>query len=306
MNVLHMKYAVEVAKIGSINKAAEELYVAQPNLSRAIKELEADLGITVFSRSSKGMVLTNEGKMFIKYAENVLQQIDEIETVFRKGISQKQRFSISVPRASYISDAFAKFTKELSKDPAEIYYMETNSSVAINNILNSDYNLGIIRYASMFDEYFKDMLEEKELVGEMIAEFKYVIIMNNDNPLAKKETLSFSDLSPLVEISHGDPYVASLKINVAMQEEHADDTKRQVFLFERGGQFDILMENPETFMWVSPIPQKLLERYNLAQKVCVDYTRMYKDVLIHKNDYVLSELDKLFITKLVESKRRCL
>ena len=74
MNILHMKYAVEIAKLGSINKAAEALLIAQPNLSRAVKELETDLGVSIFDRSSKGMFLTPEGEKFIGYAKKILQQ----------------------------------------------------------------------------------------------------------------------------------------------------------------------------------------------------------------------------------------
>lgn len=305
MNLLHMKYAVEIARTGSISKASEALYVAQPNLSRSVKELEADLGIAIFDRTSKGMFLTPKGETFISYAKKVLSQIDDLEKMCREGLSSKQRFSISVPRASYISDAFALFSKHLSSDPAEIFYMETNPSTAINNILSSDYNLGIIRYAEAYEKHFKAFLDEKNLTYELISEFKYVLIMSSDSALAKKESISFSDLKPFIEISHGDPYVPSLPMNVVLKEEHLDDTDRRVFIFERGGQFDLLMENPETFMWVSPLPEKLLKRYNLAQRACVDNTKLYKDVLIHKKDYVLSELDNLFITELVQSKRRC-
>ena len=70
MNIIHIKYAVEVANTGAINKAAEKLLIAQPNLSRSIKEFEADLGIAIFDRSSKGMVLTPAGEEFIGYARN--------------------------------------------------------------------------------------------------------------------------------------------------------------------------------------------------------------------------------------------
>lgn len=109
MNILHLKYAVEVAKTGSINKAAEQLFMAQPNLSRAIKELEADLGITIFDRSAKGMVLTIEGREFINYARQILHQIDEVEHIYKHGKAQKQKFSVSVPRTGYISEAFSRF-----------------------------------------------------------------------------------------------------------------------------------------------------------------------------------------------------
>lgn len=306
MNLLHMKYAVEIAKTGSINKASEALYVAQPNLSRAIKELEADLGISIFDRSSKGMVLTSQGQNFVHYAKKVLKQVDDIERMCRDSAYNKQTFSISVPRASYISDAFVSFSKQLDTTPAEIFYMETNPSKAIKNILENDYKLGIIRYSQNNEIYFSDLLEEKGLVSELIAEFSYVVILNKENPLSAKETLVFDDLEPYVEISHGDPYVPSLPLNVTMKEEQIYNAERVIYLFERGAQFELLADNPQTFMWVSPIPEKLLQRYNLTQKICVDNTRIYKDVLIRKKDYSLSRADKIFITELIASKRRCL
>ena len=99
MNILHMKYVVSVAENGSINKAAEELHVAQPNLSRIIKEMEADLGIKFFRRSSRGMTLTPEGEEFVGRARRILEQVDEMEDLYKGGNDKKQRFSISVPRA---------------------------------------------------------------------------------------------------------------------------------------------------------------------------------------------------------------
>ena len=82
MNLLHMKYAVEIARTNSLNKAAETLYVGQSALSRAIKELETSLGVTLFERSSKGMTLTHDGEIFVYYAKSVLAQVDNIEMLF--------------------------------------------------------------------------------------------------------------------------------------------------------------------------------------------------------------------------------
>ena len=112
-----MKYAVEVAKTGSLNKAAEKLFMAPPNLSRSIKELEGDLGITIFERSQKGVTLTPDGEEFIGYAKNLLKQIEHVEGLYKENSVKKQRFSISVPRASYIAEALVDFSKELGKEP---------------------------------------------------------------------------------------------------------------------------------------------------------------------------------------------
>lgn len=301
-----MKYAVEVANNGSLNKAAERLYIAQPNLSRAIKELEASLGITIFDRSAKGMVMTPAGEEFINYAKNILKQIDEVELIYKQGSPKKQKFSISVPRACYISDAFAHFSKHIEDGMAEIFYKETNSQRTINNVLNNDYKLGIIRYAENYDKYFKDLLEEKGLSYEMVAKFSYVLIMSRENPLAEKETITFEDLPPFIEIAHADPYVPSLPLSKVVKEELPDNIDRRIFIFERASQFDLLSENPETFMWVSPASEKVLQRYNLVQRKCADNQKIYKDILIYKNGYRFSKLDNWFITALCGARRKYL
>lgn len=306
MNILHMKYAVEVAKAGSLNKAAQALLIAQPNLSRSIRELEAGLGITIFDRSAKGMFLTPEGEEFIQYAKSILLQIDQVENMYKKPSVPKQRFSISVPRASYISEAFAKFSCQLSDQSAELFYKETNSQRTIRNLLENDFRLGIIRYAENYDQYFRTMLDEKEITYEMICEFSYQLLMSRQHPLARKEDITFEDLRPYIEIAHADPYVPSLPLSKVVKEELPDNIDRRIFIYERASQFDLLSENTNTFMWISPVPDKLLERYGLVQKVCKQNQRVYRDMLIYRNGYRLTELDQAFITELCQARRRYL
>lgn len=306
LNILHMKYAVEVARLGSLNKAAETLMIAQPNLSRSIKDLEADLGITIFQRSARGMELTPDGQEFIDYARDILLRIDRIEQSYRDGSHKKRKFSISVPRASYISAAMTEFSKEIGDADIEIYYKETNSKKTIRKILENEYNLGIIRYADNYDKYYKSMLEEKGLQYEMVAEFTYVLIMSRDNPLASKPTITYDDLSSYIEIAHADPYVPSLPMSKVFREELPDHIGRRIFVFERASQFDLLAENPQTFMWVSSVPDQTLERYNLVQRVCEGNKKVYKDVLIYHKGYRLTKLDKDFITALCQARRKYL
>ena len=307
MNLLHMKYAVEIAETNSINKAADELYVGQSALSRAIKELEASLGVTLFERSAKGMFLTADGEIFIRHAKNVLAQIDEIEDMFSGGTISKKHFSVSVPRASYIAEAFAEFSKVIDKDmQAEILDKETSSRRAVKNILQEDYKLGIIRYAENYDKYYKTMMDEKGLDYELITEFRHILIMSSESPLAKKEKITYGDLVDLVEISNPDPYVPSLPLAEVRKEELSEISSRRIFVFERASQFELLSENPETYMWVSPVPKKTLERFDLVQRKCDENKRVYKDLLIHRKDYSHSELDNMFIEYVIKSKREVL
>lgn len=304
MNLLHMKYAVEVARHGSLSKAAEVLLTAQPNVSRAIKELEADLGITIFHRTQKGMVVTPEGEDFISCARQILKQIDEVEQYYKSGTPGRQRFSVSVPRACYISEALADFSSTLGKTPLDLIYRETNSRETINSVLENEYKLGVIRYAAAYDTYFKSMLEEKGLNYEMITEFSYRLLMSRHHPLANKETILLKDLHPFVEVAQADSYVPAVPLTKLTKEEQVSLTDRRIYVFERASRLDLLSRNQEAFTWVSPISPQVLERYGLVQRPCADNDRVYKDVLIYRRGHALTAMDKRFLTALCDAKRR--
>ena len=304
MNILHVKYAAEVARLGSLNKAAETLMVAQPNISRSIKELEADLGITIFQRSTKGMELTPDGEEFMEHARDIIARIDRMEQSYKDGSHKKRRFSVSAPRACYISAAFAEFSKSIGEADAEIYYKETNSKKTIKKVLDNEFKLGIIRYAEGYDKQYKSMLDEKGLAYELVAEFSYVLVTSKDSPLAKADSVSYENLSSYIEIAHADHYVPTLSTSKVFREEMPDKVGRRIFVFERASQFDLLSANPETFMWVSPIPKETLDRYGLVQRTVPGNKKIYKDMLIYHKGYRLSRLDKDFITALCEAKRK--
>lgn len=184
----------------------------------------------------------------------------------------------------------------------EVFYKETNALRAIKNILEADYRLGIIRYAEHYDEYYKEMLEDKGLSYELIAEFRYQPVMNEHSSIASKEEITFADLADKTEIAHADPYVPSLPLSEVKKEE-LPDTPRRIFVFERASQFELLAKNADTFMWASPVSKQTLGRYGLVQKTCPENQKAYKDVLIYKKDYALTDLDKNFITVLCRVKR---
>ncbi len=304
MNILHMKYAAEVAKAGSINKAAENLMMAQPNLSRAIKELENSLGITIFDRSIKGMCLTPDGTKFMGYAQNILDQIDDMEKMYRSGIVIQQKFSVSVPRASYISQAFAQFSKTIAQESAEIFFKETNTAKAVNNILSANYKLAVIRYASELNQSYMDMLKDKEIHSELVAEFRPMLLINKDSKLAGISEIHFSDLSSLIEVVHDDPIIPYLPPHRIQKNEPDKLINRKIYVFDRAGRFDLLTSNRNAFMWVSPAPTEILDKYGLLQRVCNDNHQLYRDVLIYRKNYHLTEMDKRFIAELFRVKKK--
>ncbi len=299
MNILSLKYAVTVARCGSISGAAEQLTMNQPNLSKAIKELESSLNMTIFQRTSTGVIPTAQGQEFLDSARHILQQIEELEDRYKSEDKRKVAFSVSVPRASYITYAFADFANSLSSmGEYELNFMETNSMEAIQNISRKGYTMGIIRYQSEYDAYFQKMLQEKRLQSELLWEFEYQALMPVRNQLASKQRISLEDLVPLTEIIHGDWDVPFIPSDEQEQILSVPNQKKKVYVYERGSQFDLLQSIPDSFMWVSPIPEQLLRRYQLVQLSCSEMKdRPFRDVLISPQGYRFSPVEKGFIQR---------
>lgn len=305
MNIVYLRYAITVAKAGSLTKAAEQLFVAQPNLSRAIKELEKELDVTIFDRNSKGIKLTPDGEKLIAAGKKILQEIDEVEDQFRSRKNNKSVFSITVPRAGYIAEAFAEFSKELSREEhCEIFYREAGSQIAVANITDNGYKLGIIRYAARYDKYFKEMLAEKSVSHELIAEFGKVLLVGKNSPLASSESVASKDLKDYTEIAFSDCYVPGMTAEEAKNAELIPDVKRRIFVSVLSEQMEILAANPRAFARNCPVSEEIAARYGIVQIRCADDDGIYKDLLIYPTGYKMTARDRAFIDALCISKRK--
>ena len=300
MNTTYLNYALEIERVGSISQAAQNLYMAQPNLSKAIRELEKELGFTIFKRTAKGVRPTEAGTEFLYHARQIMEQVGAVERISQRIGTDKLKYKISIPRGSYIVDGFTSFLSELELEKGmEVTINETNALGTISNVADRGYNLGIIRYQMLDETQYLTMLKNNHLTYETIWEFEYVLVMSKNHPLANKETITPEDLSEYTKITHGDielPHVR--RIN-----HEAEMTPRNViYVYERGSQFDLLTNVPTTYMWVSPIPQKLLNKLQLVQRICRAEDNLYKDVMIFREDYHITEHDRLFRKKIYESK----
>lgn len=299
MNLSHLRYAVEVERTGSITQAADNLYMGQPNLSKAIKDLETTLGITIFKRTSKGVVPTKSGLEFLAYAKSILSQIAEMESLCKREQLHRQSFSLSIPRASYAAHAFASFVSGLdSKREIEINYSETNAMQTIGNVLHGEFNLGIIRYQPTHQHYFEYLLGDRSLQSQPVWEFEYLALMSRRHPLADSEQIFCRDLGQYTEITHGDLAIPFLSVTDVKKSKPSDLSTRKIYVYERGGQFDLLRNVPSSYIWASPVPDDILNCHGLVQRRCIGANRKYKDVLIYPKGYKLTGLDKSFLCEL--------
>ena len=137
---------------------------------------------------------------------------------------------------------------------------------------------------------------------EELTEFQYRLVVSKDSPLAEKYTVDPTELSEYIEITHADSSIPSLPFSDTKKNEHNRQNDHRIYVFERASQFDLLSENPQTFMWVSPVPEKLLKGYGLVEIKCNEAQTLYKDVRIYKKEYRLSPLDKMFIAEVNKTK----
>jgi DNA-binding transcriptional LysR family regulator len=303
MNTLFFKYAIEIERTRSITRAAENLYMAQPNLSKHIKELEYEMGFPIFERNSKGVVPTKKGWEFLAYARKILEEIASINKLTDAGSPERQNFSVSIPRGSYIAAGFTQFAMELDfEKEINVNLHETSSMQTIYDVVNNNFNLGIVRFQTTYENYYLDYLEDKNLAHDQIWEFEYLALMSKNHPLAAADIVQFCDIKSYIEIIHGDTVVPYL--NAAEPRGLSAETgpKKRIYLYERCNQFDLLSSMPVTYMWVSPVPDKMLNLYELVQRKCMFPNNKYKDILIYHKRYNFTELDKKFIDKMAKSR----
>ena len=301
MNTQHLRYAVEVEKAASITQAAENLYMSQPNLSKAIKELEAHLGISIFRRTPKGMVPTAKGQVFLSYAKSILKQIEEMESLYRTADTARQVFSLSAPRTGYISLAFRSFAEKLDRrHEIELNYKETNATKTISNVIRGEFNLGIIRCSQAHEKYFFGTLDDKEVSHEKLWDFEYVVLMSEKNPLALKSEIRTEDLEGMIELMHGDTTVPTSAVLTSAKPEKSG---KRIYLYERGSQFDLLSAFSDAYMLTAPEPEELLIKHKLVQRKLTGAKHKYSDILIHLAEYNPTELDKAFLKELEKASR---
>ncbi len=301
MNIQHLKYALEVEKTGSISKAAENLYMNQPHLSKAIRELEETIGINIFNRTSKGVIPTKKGGEFLHYAKGIVDKVDEVENMYKKHEANTHKFDVSVPMACYVSVAFTKFVKAISGgDNIMVNYHETDSQTAINHVTNFENNIAIIRYQTKYEKYYLQFLEEKDLNVEPLWEFSYQLIMSVKHPLAMEKNININELENYIEITHGYHTIPSLPASKARELVQSDDNRKEIAVYERESQFELLRNIHTTYMWTSPTPDSILNTMPLVQKECHISDNKYKDVIIYRKGYKLTEQERLFVKKVKE------
>ena len=197
MTLQQLKYVIEVADRGSITEAAKSLFIAQPSLSAASHELEAETDTKIFKRSSRGVLITPEGAEFLGYARQVVQQAALIEDKYIARSSVRQRFSVSTQHYSFTSSAFVELVRAQGGEAYEFTLREGKTYDTINDVRTLRSEMGVLYLSSFNEAVIRKMLRESNLVFSELFSARPHIFVGRNNPLAGRESVTLADLEPL-------------------------------------------------------------------------------------------------------------
>lgn len=205
MTLTQLQYVVAIADSKSMNKAASDLFVSQPALSGAIKELEEELSIQLFTRTNKGIVVTIEGEEFLSYA----RQMIELQTMIEDRFSYKEnkkKFSVSMQHYSFAVDAFIELANKYSMNEYELAVHETKTYEVIENVKNYRSELGILYVNDFNQKAMNKIFQESELEFVPLFDCGVCVYLAASHPLAKKKMIQFDELAdyPCLSFEQGD------------------------------------------------------------------------------------------------------
>ncbi|MEW9094741.1 MAG: LysR family transcriptional regulator [Clostridiaceae bacterium] len=186
MKIEYLKYVIEVEKQGSISKAARALFLTQPYLSKTIRELEAELNITIFVRNKSGVEITDQGKELIEHAKKIIKDLENFIKLYKDTQSETYNFKLSTIHSSHAIDTFFTLNEEYKDETnTKFYIKETNNYTVINDIYSQASNIGVIYVPQSMKNTFINMLEMKNMDYTFICNLDRQIILSKNHPLLK-------------------------------------------------------------------------------------------------------------------------
>lgn len=201
MTLQQLKYVICVADHASMNEAANTLFIAQPSLSKSIRDLELEIGNSIFIRTNKGIQITTEGREFLGYARQVVEQSSLLEEKYLGMKPQKAKFCVSTQHYSFSVDAFVAFIKEHAEDEYDFTLRECRTHEIIEDVATLRSELGVIYLNEFNEKVIQKLLREKELYFTELFRAKPHVFIGQSNPLSQKKTLSLKDLEEYPSLS---------------------------------------------------------------------------------------------------------
>ena len=195
MTIQQLNYVITISEMGSLNKASEVLYVTQPSLTSAVRELEKELGITLFNRSGRGVTLTNDGAEFIQYARDVAGQYERLLEKYGKNGSLKKKFGISAQHYTFVVKCFVEMAREFNTEEYEFAIRETRTMDVIEDVRTARSEIGILYLNDFNRKPLEKLLRSGQLDFHPLIECTPYVYLRKGHPLAGKNPIRLEDLA---------------------------------------------------------------------------------------------------------------
>ena len=206
MTLQQLKYVACVAETGNITLAAEKLFISQPSLTTAIRNLEQEINITIFNRNNKGVTLSNEGNVFLSYARQVLEQADLLASKYTTAVERKPSFSVSCQHYSFAVNAFIDVINQFNANSYNFTIRETQTHEIMTDVNQRISEIGVLYMSSKNEEIISKFLKQYDLKFELLFTAHPHVFINNTHPLAKKDIITLEDLDdyPYLSFEQGE------------------------------------------------------------------------------------------------------
>ena len=194
MTIQQLKYIITISENGSLNKAAEVLFITQPSLTSAVRELEKELGITLFNRGGKGVTLTNDGTEFLQYARQVVAQYDRLLEKYGRGGTLRKKFGISTQHYSFAVKSFVEMVKQFDTDEYEFAIRETKTSEVIEDVTTGKSEVGILYLSDFNRKAIGKFLKTNQLEFHPLIQCEPYVYLWKGHPLAKQKSIRLAEL----------------------------------------------------------------------------------------------------------------
>ena len=194
MTLTQLRYAITVAESKSMNEAAKNLYISQPSLSSAIKELENEIGVELFRRTNRGILMTAEGKEFVGYARQVVEQYQLIESKYIQKENVKQKFSVSMQHYTFAVNAFIELVKQFGMDDYEFAVHESKTYEVIEDVKNFKSEIGVLYVNDFNKKVLSKLFSEFDIEFHEIMDCHIYAYLWKGHPLAEKKEITLEQL----------------------------------------------------------------------------------------------------------------
>lgn len=204
MTLQQLRYAITIADCGSMNEAAKQLFISQPSLSETIRELENEIGIDIFLRSNRGIIITPEGEEFLGYARQVTEQFGLLQTKYIEK-KTKEKFSVSTQHYTFAVKAFVETVKKVGMEQYEFAVHETMTADVIENVKNFKSEIGILYQNDFNEKVLTKMIKENGLEFVELFQCDTYVYLGASHPLAKQKEIGMEELDeyPCISFEQG-------------------------------------------------------------------------------------------------------